>query len=74
MPKIKKSLISHGGLVFVEHLVVLGHGHAKDDGRHIFKAMDPLLPLRSLASNIEKPETQKDKKLKPFIFYIYILS
>lgn len=48
--------IIYGGFIFVQHLIVFGHGHAKDDGRHVFEAMDPLLPLGALASNVEQPE------------------
>ena len=43
----------------MQDLVVLGHGDAEDDGRHVLEAVDPLLALRSLASDVEKPETKK---------------
>lgn len=46
---------SHRGLVLVQDLVVLGHGHAEDDGRHILETVDPLLSLRPLAAHVEKP-------------------
>ena len=44
----------YGGLVFMKHLIVFGHGHAKDDGRDVLKAMDPLLPLGTLTSDVEQ--------------------
>lgn len=49
-----KRMFDYGGLVFVQHLIVFGHGHAKDDGRHVFEAMDPLLSLGTLTSHIEQ--------------------
>ena len=45
-------------LVLMQHLVVLRHGDAEDDGGDIFETMDPLFPLRSLASNVEELEVE----------------
>ena len=45
-------------LVLMQHLVVLRHGDAEDDGGDIFETMDPLFPLRSLASNVEQLEVE----------------
>lgn len=42
-------------LVFKEQLIVLGDGDEEEDGRDIFKAVNPLLALRTLATNIEHP-------------------
>ena len=62
--KIKKNILTLGhtyklfsyrGLVLVEDLVVLGHGDAEDDGRHVLEAVDPLLPLRPLPSHVKQP-------------------
>jgi hypothetical protein len=40
-------------------LIVLGHGHAKDDGRHVLEAMDPLLPLGALPSDVEQSDGEE---------------
>ena len=52
---------SYRGLILVEDLVVLGHCDAEDDCGDILEAMDPLLPLRSLASNVEKSGKKKTR-------------
>lgn len=44
------------GLVLVQHLVIPAQRHAEDDGRHVLKTVDPLLPLRPLTSDIEQPD------------------
>lgn len=31
--------------IFMEHLVVPTQSDAEDDGRHVFEAVDPFLPL-----------------------------
>lgn len=36
-----------------QDLVVLAQGHAEDDGRHVFEAVDPLLSFAPLAAHIE---------------------
>ena len=54
--RISKGKITHRGLVLVEHLVVLGHGHAEDDGGNVLEAVDPLLPLGTLPAHVEQPE------------------
>jgi hypothetical protein len=41
------------GLVFEEQLIVLGDGDKEEDCGDILEAMDPLLTLRALSSNIE---------------------
>lgn len=43
------------GLVLVQHLVVLAHGDAEDDGRHVLEAVDPLLALTPLPPDVEQP-------------------
>ena len=48
-------IFSYRGLVLVEDLVVLGHGDAEDDGRHVLEAVDPLLPLRPLTPHVKQP-------------------
>jgi hypothetical protein len=40
----------------MKNLIILGHGNAEDDGRDVFETMDPLLTLRSLTADIEKPD------------------
>ena len=39
----------------MQHLVVLGHGDAEDDGRDILEAVDPLLALAALTADVEQP-------------------
>jgi hypothetical protein len=46
----------------VKHLIVLRHGHAKDDGRHVLEAMDPFLPLGALATDVEQSKRIKIKE------------
>ena len=46
------------GVFFVETLVVLAHVHAEDDRRHVLEAVNPLLPLRSLAADVEQLEVE----------------
>lgn len=46
--------MTHGSLVFMEDLIVLGHGHAEDDGRDVFEAVDPLFPLGPLPAHVEQ--------------------
>ena len=46
------------GLVLVQHLVVLGHGNAEDDGGDVLKTMDPLFPLRPLTTHVEQLEVE----------------
>lgn len=40
-------------LVLEQELVVLGDGDEEEDGRHVLEAVDPLLSLGSLATDIE---------------------
>ena len=44
-------------LVLGEHEVVAAERHAEDDGRHALEAVDPLLPLGPLASDVEHSES-----------------
>ena len=46
--------MTYGSFVLVKNLVVFGHGHAENDGRHIFKAMNPFLTLGTLTSHIKQ--------------------
>ena len=39
--------------IFEEELIILRYGHEKEDSRNILKAMNPLLPLGSLTTNIK---------------------
>ena len=41
--------------------VVLGQGRDEDDGGHVLEAVNPLPPLRSLASDIHQPEVDLAK-------------
>lgn len=43
------------GLVLEEQLIILGNGDQEQDSGNIFKAMNPLLSLRPLSSDIEHP-------------------
>jgi hypothetical protein len=51
--------LTYRGFVLVKNLIVLGHGDAEDDGRHILETMNPFLTLRSLPADIEKPTKTK---------------
>ena len=42
----------------MQHLVVLRHGDAEDDGGDILETMDPLFSLRSLPSHVEELEVE----------------
>ena len=55
IPILYMFIFSYRGLVLVEDLVVLGHGDAEDDGRHVLEAVDPLLPLRPLTPHVKQP-------------------
>lgn len=50
---LEKSYI-YRGFVFVKDLIVLGHGHAKYDRRHVFEAMDPFFSFRSLTADVKQ--------------------
>ena len=50
---------THRGLVLVQDLVVLGHGHAEDDGGDVFEAVYPLLPLRALAAHVKQSDEER---------------
>ena len=43
------------GFVLEKKLVVLGYGDEEKDCGYILEAVDPLLPLGSLSTNIEHP-------------------
>ena len=40
------------GVIFLKHLVVLADGRQEHDQEDVLETVDPLLPLRSLAPNI----------------------
>ena len=42
--------------VLLQHLVVLADGGQEHDHQHVLKTVNPLLPLRSLSSNINHDE------------------
>ena len=42
----------------MQHLVILGHGNAEDDGGDVLKTMDPLFPLRPLTTHVEELEVE----------------
>lgn len=42
-------------LVLEKQLIVLGYGNKEENSSHVFEAVDPLLSLRSLTSDIEHP-------------------
>ena len=46
--------VSYRSFVLVQYLIVLGHGDAEDDGGDVLKAVDPLLTLAALTSDIEE--------------------
>lgn len=46
---------TYSRLIFMEHLVVATQSNAEDDGRHVFEAVDPFLPLWPLTSHIKQP-------------------
>lgn len=46
-------LHSVDGLIFKEKLVVFGNSDKEEDGGYVLKAVNPLLSLRSLSTNIE---------------------
>lgn len=45
-------------LIFEQHLVVFRDGHQEENGRDVLEAVDPLLPLRSLTTDVEHPVGQ----------------
>lgn len=45
-----------------QHLVVLAQGHTEDNGRDIFKTMDPLFALTSLTTNVEHATKRQSPK------------
>ena len=51
-------ILFYRSFVLMQHLVVLRHGDAEDDGGDILETMDPLFSLRSLASNVEELEVE----------------
>jgi len=44
------------GFVFEQSLVVFAEGQAKDDRPDSFEAVDPFLPLRPLAADVDEPK------------------
>lgn len=55
---LKSSLFTYRSLVFVQHLIVLRHGYAEDDGGHILKAVNPLFSLRPLSADVKQFEIE----------------
>ena len=45
-------------LIFVQDLIVLGHGDTENDRRYVFEAVDPFLSFRPLTSHIEQSVKQ----------------
>ena len=46
--------MSYSRFILMKNLVVFGHGYAKNNSRHIFETMDPLLSLGTLATDIKQ--------------------
>ncbi len=44
---------THLAILLQEHLIIFAQGDAEYDGRDIFKAVDPLLALASLATDVK---------------------
>lgn len=51
-------------LVLGQDEVVVTEGHAENNRRHAFEAVDPLLPLRPLATNIKHPGEAEEPSQK----------
>jgi len=54
-PGTGNSSITYHFLVLGQDKVVIAEGHTENNCCHAFKAVDPLLPLRPLATNIKHP-------------------
>lgn len=54
--ELERFMHSINGLVLVKLEIVLAHGYAKDHGGNVLEAVNPLLSLRPLATNIHHPE------------------
>ena len=50
---ILECFASYNGFIFYELLIVFTDGNHKYNGCHVFKAMDPLFSLTSLATHIK---------------------
>lgn len=55
VPTTRALLGSYHLLILSQHQVIGAQGDTEDDGRDTLKAVDPLLPLRSLTTYIEHP-------------------
>ena len=51
-------------LVLGQDEVVAGEGHAEDDRGHALEAVDPLLPLRTLAADVKHSAQRERKKMQ----------
>ena len=50
-------------LVLGQDEVVAGEGHAEDDRGHALEAVDPLLPLRTLAADVKHSVRRKGENI-----------
>ena len=50
--------------VLQQHLVVLGGGGHEEDAGHRLETLEPLLPLRPLATNVNKQEWNAEKQIQ----------
>ena len=51
---------THGSFVFVQHLIVLGHGDAENNGRYVLEAMNPLFALGALTPDVKQSVVGKE--------------
>ncbi len=61
---MRREAETHILVILLQKLVVLAEGGEKYEWHHIFKAMDPLLSLSSLTSNIYNPEKTERPEIK----------
>jgi|SRR6267142_623445 len=47
-------VMTYHTLIFVQHLIILAERDQEDEGSDILEAVDPLLPLASLTTDVEK--------------------
>jgi len=52
-------MYTHSILIFCKTLIIATNSHQKEQGVHILKAVDPLLTLGSLATNVEHAVLQR---------------
>lgn len=51
--------LTYRRLIFMQHLVVLGHGHTEYDRGHVLEAVDPFLSLGPLPAHVEQSGTMQ---------------